>query len=214
MENFKAQISQATNQFLGEIVDLARRHTGAVFSSAFASLGTLETGRPRSAERRSDTAGVRADRLTSAGRRYSAKRDPADLDRLAAKFAQFVRVSPGLRIEQVNKQLGTKTSELALPIRKLVAGGVVATQGEKRSTTYHPGKNFESWDGRLGGSPQKLRAGRVAGRSSRRPSKGLAGKARHRVAKPSTSKSRSRSRSRPARSARTRSQEAAPAASE
>ena len=43
---------------------------------------------------------------------------------------------PGLRIEQINKQLGTTTKDLALPIRKLIAEGALKTKGEKRSTAY------------------------------------------------------------------------------
>ncbi len=44
--------------------------------------------------------------------------------------------NPGLRIEQINKQLGTTTKSLALPIRKLVAEKRVKTKGAKRSTAY------------------------------------------------------------------------------
>ena len=56
----------------------------------------------------------------------------ADLERLLT----FVSKHPGLRIEQINKQLGTTTKDLALPIRKLIADGAIKTKGEKRSTTY------------------------------------------------------------------------------
>lgn len=68
------------------------------------------------------------------------KRTAEDLDALCDKFASFVTANPGLRIEQINKQLGTKTKNLALPIRKLLASGRVKTKGQKRSTTYFPGK--------------------------------------------------------------------------
>ena len=48
----------------------------------------------------------------------------------------FVAKHPGLRIEQINKELGTSTKDLALPIRKLIAEGQIKTKGKKRSTTY------------------------------------------------------------------------------
>jgi predicted transcriptional regulator len=51
-----------------------------------------------------------------------------------------VKNNPGLRIEQINKQLGTTTKDLALPIRKLISDGVVSAKGQKRSTTYFPGR--------------------------------------------------------------------------
>ena len=53
--------------------------------------------------------------------------------------SSFVTKHPGLRIEQINKQLGTSTKDLALPIRKLIADGVIKTKGKKRSTTYFAG---------------------------------------------------------------------------
>jgi predicted transcriptional regulator len=70
-----------------------------------------------------------------------AKRTSADLEALSDKFASFVKANPGLRIEQINKQLGTTTKDLALPIRKLVADGEIKTKGAKRSTQYFAGKS-------------------------------------------------------------------------
>jgi hypothetical protein len=75
------------------------------------------------------------------GRGKGEKRDPAELEAIAAKFVAFVTKNPGLRIEQANAQLGTTTKDLALPIRKLIADGAIRTKGAKRATTYHPGKS-------------------------------------------------------------------------
>ncbi|HEX8114384.1 MAG TPA: hypothetical protein VF516_41930 [Kofleriaceae bacterium] len=69
-----------------------------------------------------------------------AKRRPEDLEALCNQFASFVKSHPGLRIEQINKELGTTTKDLALPIRKLIAEGKVAAKGQKRSTAYFPGR--------------------------------------------------------------------------
>jgi predicted transcriptional regulator len=69
-----------------------------------------------------------------------AKRTAADLESLSTKFASFVKSHPGLRIEQINKELGTTTKDLALPIRKLIAERMISAKGQKRSTTYFPGK--------------------------------------------------------------------------
>jgi predicted transcriptional regulator len=52
----------------------------------------------------------------------------------------FVKTNPGLRIEQINKELGTTTKDLALPIRKLVGEGYLSSKGQKRSTTYTVGR--------------------------------------------------------------------------
>ena len=52
--------------------------------------------------------------------------------------------SPGLRIEQINKAMGTNTTELALPLRKLVADGALKTEGQRRATKYFPGSGQRS----------------------------------------------------------------------
>lgn len=68
------------------------------------------------------------------------KRTPDELSALKEQFIAFVKKNPGLRIEQINKELGTTTKDLALPIRQLVADGSIKAKGEKRSTAYSPGK--------------------------------------------------------------------------
>jgi hypothetical protein len=69
-------------------------------------------------------------------RRKGQKRDPGALEALQVKFLSFVAKHPGLRIEQINKQLSTTTKDLQLPIRKLIADGKLKAKGTKRSTTY------------------------------------------------------------------------------
>ena len=71
--------------------------------------------------------------------RRGAKRTSSDLDKLGEDFHAFVTKHPGMRIEQINKQLGTTTKDLALPVRKMMAEGSLKTKGSKRSTTYYAG---------------------------------------------------------------------------
>ena len=52
---------------------------------------------------------------------------------------EFVTANPGMRIEQINKELGTSTRDLQLPIRKLISTGSLKSKGEKRATTYFAG---------------------------------------------------------------------------
>lgn len=117
-------ISAATDVFIRDITDLARRAAVQLVESTF---GTT-AGTPGAPSAASDTPSTRG------------KRTAEDLDALCDKFASFVAANPGLRIEQINKKLGTKTKNLALPIRKLLASGRVKSKGQKRSTTYFPGK--------------------------------------------------------------------------
>jgi hypothetical protein len=70
------------------------------------------------------------------GRSKGEKRSPEEIAALKDKFLTFVTKSPGLRIEQINKELGTSTKDLALPIRQLIADKSIKAKGSKRSTTY------------------------------------------------------------------------------
>jgi predicted transcriptional regulator len=89
---------------------------------------------------------------------------------LSKRFVQFVQENPGLRIEQINKQLGTSTSALALPIRKLLASGDISVKGQKRSTAYFAGKRAAEPAARTAGKGStagKTRKGKASKKSAR-----------------------------------------------
>ena len=134
-EGMKIQVQQTVQGFVARVTELARRAAIDTVTAAFAGRGA----RPRRAAAAAVTARGRGRLVRRAGRPRGAggpKRTPAELEALSARFASFVQANPGLRIEQINKQLGTRTKDLALPIRKLVADGVINVQGQARSTTY------------------------------------------------------------------------------
>lgn len=124
MENLRDQIFQATKNFLVTIQQLTEQHAALVLQETFSSLGG-GAKRPRAA----------------GPRPRGAKRGSDELEQLSSRFVQFVHDNPGLRIEQINKQLGTTTTELALPIRKLITEKKITTKGQKRSTTYFADKD-------------------------------------------------------------------------
>jgi hypothetical protein len=66
------------------------------------------------------------------------KRDPNDLAALVERLFDFIKANPGRRVEQIKDKLGLKTSELSLPIKKLLAGKRITSKGVKRTTTYSP----------------------------------------------------------------------------
>jgi hypothetical protein len=138
MSDFQHEVNQAVQGFVTQISELARR----------AALDTLESAFGGKAVRGGAAATARAVAPPSAGNASvgrprggrGAKRTAEDLEALSGKFAAFVKANPGLRIEQINKELGTATKELALPIRKLISEGMITAKGNKRSTTYFPGR--------------------------------------------------------------------------
>jgi hypothetical protein len=128
MSDFQTEMNRVVTDFVAQITELARAAARDMIDQALGKGG----------------AGVRAGRgrsLGSAGRGRGAKRSSDELDRMADEFHAFVAKHPGLRIEQINKQLNTTTKDLALPIRKLIADGALKTKGTKRSTTYFAGES-------------------------------------------------------------------------
>jgi hypothetical protein len=125
MSDFQSEMNRVVAGFVAQITELARAAARDMIDEALGKGGKVSLtgfggGRGR-------------------GRGRGAKRTSDELDKLADSFHAFVAKHPGLRIEQINKQLGTTTKDLALPIRKLVAEGALKTKGEKRSTAYFPG---------------------------------------------------------------------------
>jgi hypothetical protein len=120
MSDVQTQIERLVANFVEQVTVLARQ----------AAMDTLSTGLKR---RGGITllAGV-----PGRGRGKGVKRTQNDLSRTGEKLLEFVGANPGLRIEQINKQLGTSTRDLQLPIRKLIAEGQLKTKGQKRSTQY------------------------------------------------------------------------------
>jgi|SRR6185369_8137249 hypothetical protein len=145
MSDFQNEMNRVVQGFVAQIAELARRAAIDTLESAFGGGGG---GGGRAARGGGAAAGAATAAIASAsfgrvGRPRGgrgAKRTAADLDALSDKFASFVKANPGLRIEQINKQLGTTTKDLALPIRKLIGEGQITAKGQKRSTTYFAGK--------------------------------------------------------------------------
>jgi hypothetical protein len=125
MANLNSDIQRLVDDFVAQVTELARR----------AAMDTLENALGRGG-RGGAVGGLRLGR----GRGRGAKRTGEELDKLSDEFLAYVTKNPGLRIEQINKQLGTSTKDLALPIRKMIADGTLKVKGKKRSTAYFPGK--------------------------------------------------------------------------
>jgi hypothetical protein len=116
MEQLQTQMNQLVRSFTSQIAELARR---AALQALQASLEKPE--RPPAT-------------ITEA------KRSTADIERLARRFVSFVEAHPGLRIEEINKQLGTSTRDLALPVRRLISARAIRTEGIKRARVYFAGQ--------------------------------------------------------------------------
>jgi hypothetical protein len=139
-------MNRTVQGFVAQITELARRAAIDTLEGAFSGRLPVAAGRGPAISVTSlagELAGATLGIARGVGRPRGgrgAKRTSADLDALSDRFASFVKANPGMRIEQINKQLGTTTKDLALPIRKLIADGTISAKGQKRSTTYFAGK--------------------------------------------------------------------------
>jgi hypothetical protein len=131
MSAFQNDMNRTVQGFVAQITELAQRAAISTLESAF-------VGRPT--RNGTSTAAQNDGRVGRPRGVRGSKRTATDLEMLSDKFASFVKANPGLRIEQINKELGTTTRDLALPIRKLIADRMVSAKGHKRSTMYFPGR--------------------------------------------------------------------------
>jgi hypothetical protein len=155
MSDFQNEMNRTVQSFVAQITQLAHRAAIDTLESAFTGRagggggggggglgGVVARNGGRAVGLAMPAIGGGRGRGARGGR--GAKRSPEDLEALSQKFATFVKTNPGLRIEQINKELGTTTKDLALPIRKLIAEGLIAAKGKKRSTTYFVGRKAKS----------------------------------------------------------------------
>jgi hypothetical protein len=131
MSDFQSQINKLVDSFVAQVTAVARQ---AAMDTLTAALGAANRGGGGGGGRRS------VESSSFSGKRVKgAKRPQNEIERTKDRVNDFIHKNPGLRIEQINKELGTSTRDLSLPLRKLISDGAVRTEGEKRSTQYFPG---------------------------------------------------------------------------
>jgi hypothetical protein len=121
------EVTLAVHAFIAAVMALARQAAVAAVESAMSVWAPIR-------------AQAGAQKPLAAAARL-AKRSPSDLKAQSERLVSFIERNPGLRVEQINRALGTETRELALPIRRLVAIGALRVQGRKRSTRYYVAAN-------------------------------------------------------------------------
>jgi hypothetical protein len=140
MSDFQNEMNRTVQSFVAQISELARRAALDTLESAFNSGPTRKASGSATARTTGPGAAAPLGRVGRPAGIKGGKRTAEELEELTRRVVDFVKANPGLRIEQINKQLGTTTKDLALPIRKLVAEGYLSSKGQKRSTTYSVGK--------------------------------------------------------------------------
>lgn len=119
MSRYQDEMNRVVSGFVQQVTELARIAARDMIDQALSGRGRL---------------------VAKPGRGRGARRGHDDLERLSELFVAHVSKHPGQRIEQINKQLGTSTKQLALPIRKLIAERAVTRKGSRRATMYFAAK--------------------------------------------------------------------------
>lgn len=132
MSDFQARINKLVDEFVAQVTALARQ---AAMDTLTSALGSAAAARRKGLEPTATRPAVAA---AAARRPKGAKRPQAEIEQTRGRVLDFIRANPGRRIERINAELGTLTRDLTLPLRKLIAGGQIRTEGEKRATTYYP----------------------------------------------------------------------------
>lgn len=70
--------------------------------------------------------------VSPAGGRRSAE----GVEQVGQQIVSFLKKNPDSRAEQIAEGIGSSTKELALPIKKLLAGKQLVKKGQRRGTTY------------------------------------------------------------------------------
>jgi hypothetical protein len=64
------------------------------------------------------------------------RRGQREIEALRGKLLAVISDNPGCRAEEINGALGTRTPQIAQPLRRLVAERLVRTEGARRGTKY------------------------------------------------------------------------------
>lgn len=139
MAEMKDRINDLVSTFVSEITRLARAAAVDTLQAALEGSGGGGGGGGRGRGRRGTGGGAAAVGGLGRARSKGAKRPKSEIAEIQARVLDHIKSNPGQRIEQINKVLGTRTSDLTLPLKKLIADGSITTKGARRATTYLPG---------------------------------------------------------------------------
>jgi hypothetical protein len=135
-EELRSKIRMAATRFTDDVIGAFAE----AFSSVAADFSAAERPRavrPAPAAKRAIKKGVAA-KPAKPGKRIRRSADQLqDIGQMVVRLLQGNK--KGLRVEHINKTLGTSTRQLMRPIQKLLAEGRLRKSGERRATTYYAG---------------------------------------------------------------------------
>ena len=113
------EIQALVDNFVVELSELAKRLAIEQLKVAFGAGGN----------------GVASPPFASA-RPSRVRRGQHEIEALRGRLLAEIAERPGCRAEDINSALGTKTPQIAQPLRRMVAEQLVRTEGVRRGTRY------------------------------------------------------------------------------
>jgi hypothetical protein len=132
------RIQSLVTDFVESLTKAIQEEGAAAFAAAIGG-GSDAGNAGRKMRGGSVSSGRSAARVSpKAGRRKGEKRAPEEIEALARTLLAAIKKKPGQGIEQLGKDIGVATKELALPVAKLFDAKVIKTTGQRRATKYFP----------------------------------------------------------------------------
>jgi hypothetical protein len=118
------KIQALIDSFVADLGELAKQIALEQLKTAFGSvkLAPLPLSSPTS--------------QSGSARSGRSRRGQREIEALRSKLLAVISDNPGCRAEEINGALGTRTPQIAQPLRRLVADRLVRTEGARRGTKY------------------------------------------------------------------------------
>ncbi len=128
------KIQALIDSFVADLGELAKQIALEQLKTAFGSVKLAPL--PPSSFSSSASSASSSSASSAAARRSRARRAHHEIEALRSKLLTVISDNPGCRAEDINSALGTRTPQIAQPLRKLVAERLVRTEGARRGTRY------------------------------------------------------------------------------
>ena len=125
------KIQALIDSFVADLGEIAKQIALEQLKTAFGSVKLAPLPPPSSSSYSSSGSSSSA-----AARRSRARRGQHEIEALREKLLTVISDNPGCRAEEINSALGTRTPQIAQPLRRLVADRLVRTEGARRGTRY------------------------------------------------------------------------------
>jgi len=130
------EIQALIDSFVDRLGEIAKRIALEQLKQAFGTAKLPPVRRPSPSPAPSSAASSTPSSSAASARRGRSRRGQREIEALRDKLMTVISDNPGCRAEDINSALGTRTPQIAQPLRRLVAEQLVRTEGARRGTRY------------------------------------------------------------------------------